>query len=1111
MIWEFFIATSQYKETGPYDLRERRENNRSNRKHADQENGTETDNGNGQPNTYECCGKVFISLHGLRIHQGKVCKKKGTQQRRCQNHESCDLSLQDDNHSGTNVTVESEEREWSEKKPKVKWPKSNEKNSYEEFDIEVNKMVSKFQGSAEEKLEMLAETIYQQGKDKFGLEREGGARKTIIHNTLSRREMKIRSIKKEKKALRARWLKADEDQKAGLLKLYQDIKARLREEIRKDRRLQRRKKREQCRKSFLKEPFKFAKTLFSEARSGKLECSKEELENHLKSVYGDENRMKERPPIEGLRRPSPPGIPFDVGDIKKSEFDAFIKKARAKSSPGNDGVSYKAYKYCPRLRLQLFFLVREMWMKKDVAKRWCIAEGIYLPKQENAQGIGQFRPVSLLNIDGKIIFGIVANRIIDFVQKNGFVNESVQKAGIPGIPGCIEHAYGIWDDLQEAKKKKESVAVVWLDLANAYGSVPHDMIKKGMEFFWIPEPIQQFVMKYYSLFKMRFTTTEFTTTWQRLEVGIAAGCTISVILFVLVMELLLRASNTNSASIPKLRAFMDDIAVKTTEQKLMREVLRRLDELINWSDMKFKAKKSRSITLIKGKQSEVRYVIGGENIPTVKEEPVKSLGRWYKAGLRDSEQGKVLKATVEKGLKAIDKTELPGKYKCWCLQFGLYPRVRWTLQMYEIPLTTVERVEQRCGVFIRKWLGLPKQLNNTALYGKMSQLQLPISSVVEEYKATKVQTVMMLRFSNDSEIKENPPLVKTGRKWKAEEATCQAISNLNHADIIGAVQEAREGVGLLNFRPFCEAGRKQKRQAVVAEVRREEQEKRYLHLVQCPQQGQCVRWEENVVGRKIGWKEIWSWERSRTSFLIKSTYDVMPSPANLLRWKVAEDDRCRCGKKGTLRHILSNCHLSLDRYTWRHNEILKIIHDVLKRKLDQFNDGALPKEEKITRMRFCKAGKAAEFKSHKRVPITDERWQGSWKMATDLESKLVFPVTVTEQRPDAVLWCDEKKICMILELTVPWEENIKQAEERKAERYSGLIEECEEKGWSVEYHHMAVGTRGYIDKKLVNLFRKRFCCTNIEVRRAVKDLQETAERSSHWIWLKREDSNWLEN
>lgn len=47
-------------------------------------------------------------------------------------------------------------------------------------------------------------------------------------------------------------------------------------------------------------------------------------------------------------------------------------------------------------------------------------EGIYLPKEETAKDIGQFRPVSLLNIDGKIFFEILGKRIIDFVRKKQF-------------------------------------------------------------------------------------------------------------------------------------------------------------------------------------------------------------------------------------------------------------------------------------------------------------------------------------------------------------------------------------------------------------------------------------------------------------------------------------------------------------------------------------------------------------------------------------------------------------------------------------------------------------------------------------------------------------------
>ena len=83
--------------------------------------------------------------------------------------------------------------------------------------------------------------------------------------------------------------------------------------------------------------------------------------------------------------------------------------------------------------------------------------------------------------------GVIGRRAIKFLQENGYVDESVQKAGIPGIPGCIEHAYTIWDAIQQAKKDKLDLNVVWLDLANAYGSVPHKLLAKAMEFFYVPE------------------------------------------------------------------------------------------------------------------------------------------------------------------------------------------------------------------------------------------------------------------------------------------------------------------------------------------------------------------------------------------------------------------------------------------------------------------------------------------------------------------------------------------------------------------------------------------------------------------------------------------------
>ena len=72
-----------------------------------------------------------------------------------------------------------------------------------------------------------------------------------------------------------------------------------------------------------------------------------------------------------------------------------------------------------------------------------------------------------------------------------------------------------------------------------------------------------------------------------------------------------------------------------------------------------------------------------------------------------------------------------------------------------------------------------------------------------------------------------------------------------------------------------------------------------------------------------------------------------------------------------------------------------------------------------------------------------------WSMRTDLDKQLRFPfdITVTTLRPDIVLWSTSEKRVLLVELTVPWEQNIQEAYERKKARYADLVAECQEKGW----------------------------------------------------------------
>ena len=55
-----------------------------------------------------------------------------------------------------------------------------------------------------------------------------------------------------------------------------------------------------------------------------------------------------------------------------------------------------------------------------------------------------------------------------------------------------------------------------------------------------------------------------------------------------------------------------------------------------------------------------------------------------------------------------------------------------------------------------------------------------------------------------------------------------------------------------------------------------------------------------------------------------------------------------------------------------------------------------------------------------------------------------FPthIAATDERPDIVIWNDVVRSVILIELTVPFEDNFAYAEQRKTNRYHGLVQLC---------------------------------------------------------------------
>jgi len=119
-------------------------------------------------------------------------------------------------------------------------------------------------------------------------------------------------------------------------------------------------------------------------------------------------------------------------------------------------------------------------------------------------------------VPGKIFMSVLARRLTTYMTSNGYIYTSAQKGGIPGFSGCIEHTSAISQLIREAKINKQDQTAVWLDLANVYGTVPHQLIDFAVKHHHVPKHIQNIVRNYYSDINMRFTTRNFTTSWIQL-------------------------------------------------------------------------------------------------------------------------------------------------------------------------------------------------------------------------------------------------------------------------------------------------------------------------------------------------------------------------------------------------------------------------------------------------------------------------------------------------------------------------------------------------------------------------------------------------------------------
>ena len=146
---------------------------------------------------------------------------------------------------------------------------------------------------------------------------------------------------------------------------------------------------------------------------------------------------------------------------------------------------------------------------------------------------------------------------------------------------------------------------------------------------------------------------------------------------------------------------------------------------------------------------------------------------------------------------------------------------------------------------------------------------------------------------------------------------------LRMKEVTGIPNRGREGLGMRKMQFYSKSSNKDRRDMIVSTVREKEEEQRVIKMTMLSKQGAHMKWE--VPQRRVKQADLTGMSEEKLKFLIKSVYDLLPTPANKNKWFESNETCLLCGENGTLNHILAGCKVALSqgRYKWRHDKVLK--------------------------------------------------------------------------------------------------------------------------------------------------------------------------------------------
>ena len=332
---------------------------------------------------------------------------------------------------------------------------------------------------------------------------------------------------------------------------------------------------------------------------------------------------------------------------------------------------------------------------------------------------GNYRPVSLTSVPGKMLESILKTHIMNHVVSNNLIKSS--QHGFLAGRSCLTNLLEYLEYVTSQLDKRNPVDVIFLDFSKAFDKVPHQRLLSKLKSHGITGQCAKWIENWLTNRKQRVVLNGKQSQWSCVTSGVPQGSVLGPLLF------LIYVNDMDDGLSCNISKFADDTKIYSTVRDTQEGVQMQndLDKLLEWSrkwQMQFNTSKCK--TLHFGKSNpKCTYLMNSETLRTDDHE--KDLGVEIHTSLKPE---KHIDTVVSKANRILGMINRSVQYKGKDCILPLYtalvrPHLEYAVQAwaphYNKDIEKIENVQKRALKMISD-----AEISNIGYEDKLRKLKL---------------------------------------------------------------------------------------------------------------------------------------------------------------------------------------------------------------------------------------------------------------------------------------------------------------------------------------------------------------------------------------------------